>query len=121
MPKRKDAIELEVLRLGRQAANAADDHTHRGRNHLEGVRQALGKLEGTTELKAELGALLQHLSDFHARMELLFSAQAQKGGSRITDAELLKDLTGSQGKPATSKPRKPSLSPERPAPHLPGR
>ena len=58
MPKRKDAIELEVLRLGRQAANAADDHTHRGRNHLEDVRQALGKLEGTTELKAELGALL---------------------------------------------------------------
>lgn len=120
MPRRIDAIELEVLRLGRQAAKAADDHTHRGRNHLEDVRQALGRLEGTTELKEELGALLQHLSDFHARMELVFSAQAKKGGSRVTDAELLKDLTGSHGKP-TARRRKTSPSSETPTSHPTGR
>lgn len=116
MPRRKDAIELEVLRLGRQAANAAGDHTHRGRNHLENVRRALARLEGTTELNHELGALLDRLSDFHGRMELLFSLQAKKGGIRVTDAEFLKDLTATHGEP-TSKPRNKSPSSESPATH----
>lgn len=121
MHGQKDATELEVLRLGRQQANRAQDHIHRGRNHLEQVRQALAKLEGTTELQHELGLLMNGLSYFHTRMETLFSTQARSGGSRVTDAEFQKDLTGSQGKSPAPKTRKPSPSPERPASHPPGR
>lgn len=90
--RKSDAIELEVLRLGRQHANAADDHTHRGRNHLEQVAEALVKLEATDELRQELAGLMERLGNFHARLENIFSVQARTGGSRITDREFLQEM-----------------------------